>query len=169
VIPIHPESPEDYQAIFKLHQQAFGTEAEARLVDELRPVVHPMVSLVAELRTKIVGHILFSPVSIERRQESAKTMGLAPMAVMPGHQRQGIGSQLVREGMAACKALGGELVFVVGYPEFYPRFGFKPASESLLRHSNPKFDAAFLVAELVPGSLKNYAGTVAFHPIFNSL
>ncbi len=113
---IRPEEPRDRDAIRDVHVRAFGQPNEADLVDALRPGT---VSLVAEIGG-VVGHILFSPITVG----GAPAIALAPMAVLPEFQRRGIGSALVRRGLAAC---GDRLVIVLGHPEFYPRFGFVPA------------------------------------------
>ena len=106
---IRPETPADHDAVNRVHRQAFGQLDEADLVEQLRRDAHPHVSLVAEVDGTVVGHIFFSPVELPSPERSVSAMGLAPMAVLPEWQRQGIGAQLVREGLAACRrrAVGG--------------------------------------------------------------
>ena len=93
-------------------------------------------------------------------------MALAPMAVVPDRQRSGIGSSLVRAGLAACTQCGVEAVFVVGHPTYYPRFGFTRASTLGIACEFAVDDDAFMVVELVPGALRGTTGTVYFHEAF---
>ncbi len=120
---IRAEEEKDCAAVYAVNASAFETLAEAHLVDVLRSQVRPVVSLVAEDGGEIVGHIMFSPVSLSGHPK-LKIMGLAPMAVTPEHQRKGIGSALVRAGLEQCQQLGFGAVVVLGHPEYYPRFGF---------------------------------------------
>src|SRR5215468_3983845 len=108
---IRSEEPADVSAIRTVNQAAFETGAEADLVDVLRGQATPLISLVAEDGGAIVGHILFSPVTLDRHPD-VRVMGLGPMAVMPARQRQGIGSALVRNGLDACKRIGVTAVVV---------------------------------------------------------
>jgi len=126
-VQIRPEKEADKGAIQAVNEAAFETPAESRLVDALREQTSPIVSFVAEVGGAIVGHIMFSPVVLRAHPE-LKLMGLGPMAVLPGHQLRGIGSELVRCGLEECKELGFKAVVVLGHPEYYPRFGFEPAS-----------------------------------------
>ncbi|HEV3144990.1 MAG TPA: N-acetyltransferase [Gemmataceae bacterium] len=127
MLTIRPEGLiEDEPGIRAVLLAAFPTNAEAHLVDRLRTNGHNIISLVAELDGVVVGSILFSPVIAG----SSRGLGLAPLAVLPKHQRQGIGSALVREGLALCKGKGCEFVVVLGHLDFYRRFGFQPASQS---------------------------------------
>src|SRR6185295_11631507 len=128
MISIRPEKREDYPAVRRVVELAFEQPNEADLVDALRENVASYISLVATSSDDVVGHIFFSPVTIESAQETFTATGLAPMAVLPTHQNQGIGSMLVREGLAECRRLGHYIVVVLGHPNYYPRFGFAPAS-----------------------------------------
>jgi putative acetyltransferase len=125
---IRPETKEDIVKIWKLNASAFDTEAEANLVDNLRESGARLISLVAEINKKAVGHILFSPVMLSGKGTDVKIAGLAPMAVMPDHQNQGIGTALVRKGLRHCKSKGYQAAVVLGHPDYYPRFGFMPCS-----------------------------------------
>jgi len=161
---IRHEQPADAKAIFAVHQAAFATDDEARLVDALRAAGHATISLVAELDGQVVGHVLFSPVSVAGAVEMTKGVGLAPVAVLPSHQRRGIGSALIRAGLAACREEGFGYVVLLGHPEYYPRFGFRRASDVGLDNEYGA-DDAFMVLELMPGGLPP-AGLVQYGPEF---
>src|SRR5262245_12757811 len=122
---IRAEQPNDGDAIRRVLEAAFPTAAEARLVDLLRRNDHLRLSLVAEADGAIVGHIGFSPIEVDG--ESGGGLGLAPVAVLPSCQRQGIGSHLICEGLTACERAGYGFVVVLGSPLYYPRFGFARA------------------------------------------
>ena len=123
-ISIRSEANEDWQSIWTLNRTAFEGDDEANLVDGLRDGGFVVGALVAEFDGKIVGHILFSHVLIVTENETVDAVSLAPMAVRPDFQRQGIGSQLVRAGLQTCRKHGQAIAVVLGHPEFYPRFGF---------------------------------------------
>ena len=134
----------------------------------LRKTACPVISLVAEHCDEIVGHILFSPARLSEYPET-RIMGLAPMAVRPGHQGKGIGSALVRAGLQACTDLGANAVIVLGHPEYYPRFGFLPSSRFRLDSEYDVPDEVFLALELEPGALSALSGRVLYHEAFKSL
>jgi putative acetyltransferase len=121
---IRPETSADHEAIRHVNRIAFGQDAEARLVDALRDGGYVGASLVAEQDGQVVGHILFSDLPIITEAGTVPSLALAPMAVLPEFQNQGIGSALVRRGLEVCKEQGHRIVVVVGHPQFYPRFGF---------------------------------------------
>jgi putative acetyltransferase len=147
---------------------AFPTPAEAELVDRLREAGAVTISLVAEQHGRVVGHVLFSPVRVEDAAGSSEALGLAPMAVVPELQRGGIGSALVRAGLDACRRGGHPIVFVLGHPAYYPRFGFEPAAARGLHYAEG-FERAFFVAELEPGALAGRRGVVRYRPEFDGL
>lgn len=166
MIIVRAETTEDHDAIHRVNELAFGQPNEADLVDALRANAHPHISLVAIVDEQVVGHIFFSPVTIESEAGSFTAMGLAPMAVLPEYQNQGIGSQLVREGLKECQRLGEEIVVVLGHPNFYPRFGFAPASLKGLRSEYDVPDDVFMVLELREGALQVRRGLVKYHAEF---
>src|SRR5262245_47572397 len=149
---IRDERTDDRAVVHAVNQAAFETSVEASLVDALREQASPVVSLVAEEDGAVVGHILFSPVSLSGHP-GLKIMGLAPMAVLPEQQRKGIGSALVKDGLLRCKQLGFGAVVVLGHPEYYPRFGFLPGKRFGIESEYPVPEEVFMVLELDPGFL----------------
>jgi len=166
---IRPETAEDHAAIREVNTLAFGREVEARLVENLRrlPDFIPELSLVGIEAGQVVGHILFSPLVIETQEGAVTALALAVLAVRPELQNQGIGSELVRDGLEECRRLGHKTVVVVGHPEYYPRFGFSSARAKGLEAPFPVPDEAFMVLELVPGALDGVGGTVKYPPPFS--
>lgn len=161
---IRSEKPEDYQSIYNVNKLAFKGEVEAKLVDNLRKTKGfiPELSLVAIKDGEVIGHILFSVIHIQTNSKSVPVLGLAPMAVLPKHQKQGIGSTMVREGLTICKELGYKAVILVGHPDYYPRFGFSPAKEKGLKLPFDAPDEAFMVFEIIPQALAGIKGTVVY-------
>ena len=169
MITIRPERTEDYAAIHDVNLLAFGQEVEPRLVENLRQSADfiPELSLVAVEAGRVVGHILFSPLVIETKDGAVPALALAVMAVRPEFQNQGIGSELVRDGLERCRSRGHRIVVVIGHPEYYPRFGFSPARAKGLEVPFPVPDEAFLVLELVRGALDKVSGVVKYPPAFD--
>jgi putative acetyltransferase len=150
-----------------INESAFGQPDEARLVDALRARARPFVSLVAEADSAIAGHILFTPVTLDGF--NPLVLGLAPMAVNPDRQRNGVGTALIKAGLDACKSLGAAAVVVLGHTAYYPKFGFVPAARFGLRCEYDAPPEAFMALELQPGTLADAAGTVRYHPAFAEL
>lgn len=165
---IRPEQPGDFAAVRAVHSAAFDRPAEADLVAALRAQAGPIISLVADADGSIAGHICFSRVTLSGHAGLA-IMGLAPMAVLPAAQRRGIGSALVRGGLDRCTQHGCCAVVVLGHPEYYPRFGFVPASGFGIRSEYDVPDAAFMVRELEAGVLDGRPGTIRYHAAFASV
>ena len=166
---IREERDGDAAAIQKVNALAFAGEAEAHLVESLHREGAVTLSLVGLHHGAVVGHILFSPVTIEGTPPSGTVLGLAPMSVLPAHQRAGFGSVLVPEGIKRCRELGHTAVVVLGHPDFYPRFGFAPADQFGLTCEFPAPREAFMALELQPRALETAAGMVRYHPAFHEL
>jgi putative acetyltransferase len=164
-VNIRPERPADIPAIREVNLAAFETSSEANLVDILRREADPIVSIVAEDRSVIVGHILCSPVTLTSHPE-IRICGLAPMAVSPARQRQGIGSALVRDALKQCEQAGFGGVVVLGHPNYYPRFGFAPASRFGLTCEYKVPDDVFMALELYGHSLSGKSGRIQYHAAF---
>ena len=165
---IRAETDKDKTAIYKINQSAFETSAEAELVDKLREQANPIISLVAEQDEIVVGHILFTPVSLINHPE-LKIMGLAPMAVSPEFQRRGIGVALVQAGLEQCKKEEFGAVVVLGYKNYYPRFGFTQASRFGLSCEYDVPDDVFLCKELKKNYLSSASGVIKYHSAFKNL
>ena len=162
---IRAEEQRDWAAVHAVNVAAFETPAEANLVDALREQAQPLVSLIAEDHGAILGHIMFSPVSLSGNP-ILRIMGLAPLAVAPEHQRKGIGSALVRAGLDQCRQLGFGAIVVLGHPAYYPRFGFSSSARFGIGCEYDVPEEVFMVAELQTGSLGGASGTVKYHAAF---
>jgi putative acetyltransferase len=154
-------APEDAPAIRLVLEASFPTDAEASLVEALRASGNLVISHVAELEERIIGHVAFSPVTVA----GATGVGLAPLAVLPEHRREGIGGQLVASGLDACERLGAGFVVVLGDPRYYGRFGFRAASEWGLSDEYGG-GAAFQAMELRPGAIPSGGGLARYGPEF---
>jgi putative acetyltransferase len=164
---IRAEKPEDHIEIRQINTEAFATDTEATLIDSLRKRGIPLISLVAEEKDKLVGHILFSPVTLENDNCSISMAGLGPMAVAPAFQRKEIGSMLAEEGLRHCKEAGYAAVCVVGHPDYYPRFGFVPSVNYGIKSEFDVPAEVFMVKELAEGALVGCNGIVRYHDLFN--
>lgn len=164
---IRPETPADRSAIFDVVRRAFGKQDEALLVDRLRDGGWLRLSLVAEDEGQLVGHLLFSELAIVGETGTLAGLALAPLAVIPERQSQGIGSQLTRRGLELCRQAGHRFVIVLGHPHYYPRFGF--SAELARPLESPYAGDAFMALELVPGALGGVRGRVEYPPPFSQL
>jgi putative acetyltransferase len=169
MITIRPEEPRDHSAVHALNLAAFEGGPEAELVDTLRASCPDHLALVAEEGRRVVGHILFTPVVVDSTAGSAEGMGLAPMAVLPGLQRQGIGSALVGRGLEILADRSNPFVIVLGHPEYYPRFGFERASRHGLRSQwDGVPDEAFMVKVFDTGALPVGGGVARYRDEFDA-
>lgn len=167
-VRIREETAPDIRGIKDVNEQAFAGTEEATIIDALRSAGAVTLSLVAVVDGEVVGHLLCSPVSINRDSTSTEAVGLGPMAVAAKFQRMGIGSRLVDECLRRLRQAGHSAVVLVGHPAFYPRFGFVPASRFGLHCEFECPDEAFMALELQPGSLAHLeGGVVHFRPEFS--
>ena len=165
---IRAERTLDHSRVSAVHEAAFGRPNEARLVDLLRSSADPQLSLVAEVDDRVVGHVFFSPVTIERSPASC-VAGLAPLGVDPTYQGRGVGSALVRAGIDRCPALGWNAVVLVGNSAYYARFGFVLASSVDLHYKSTALDPVFQVVGLRPGELHTIRGWVRYSEAFEGM
>ena len=159
----------DGQAVRRINESAFGRADEANLIDELKRCAAVTLSLVFESESEVLGHIVFSPVTIESGSASRLAVGLGPMAVTPDRQSSGIGSALVREGLTRCRDQGEDIVVVLGHPLYYPRFGFRPARQLGLRYAHEVADEVFMALRFGEAKLGEGEWVVHYHPTFDGV
>jgi putative acetyltransferase len=169
---IRTETNSDFDDVFQLNYQAFGNrEDESRLIERIRSSEQfiPELSIVAEIDNEIVGHVLLSKAIVRERDKEATVIVLAPIAVKPEFQKQGIGSKLIEEGIRRCKALGYGIVMLIGHPSYYPRLGFQPARKHGLELKQFEVsDEVFMVYEVEDGKLEEISGELLYPAAFFS-
>lgn len=174
-IEIRYEQPGDEAAIHKVTSLAFessefGHNGEAGLVDKLRAEGAASISLVAEIDNRIVGHVLFSPASIEWDSRRCEGLGLAPLSVLTEFQKLGIGGRLITAGLNAAARSSSGFVIVLGHPDYYPMFGFAPASGSNVGCEFEGIpDEAFMIKWLGQTDTSEECGLAKYHPVFSTL
>jgi len=168
-IEIRREEQGDYQAVRLVNDLAFGQPGEGLMVAALRqnPAFIPGLSLVALADGAVVGHILFSPIDIVTPGGPVSSLSLAPLAVHPDFQNNGIGGRLVEAGIEAARSQGFDSIICMGHPGYYPRFGFRPASKWGIKPPMEAPDEAFMALELVEGGLRGRSGVVAYPPEYD--
>ena len=167
---IRKEITKDIPDIYLVNEAAFGRLDEALLVDRLRAKKAIIFSLVAVHGDQIGGHALFSPILIHRENGLVTVVaGLGPIAVLPAFQNQGIGGALIKRGIKLCRAAGYQALIVLGHPEYYPRFGFQPASRFGISCKYEVPDDAFMVLELEKGVVEKISGVAHYHPEFDGI
>lgn len=188
---LRPEHQGDFGAIREVNLSAFGTPAEADLVDALRAAGAVTLSVVAILGAQrlaegkpatepqsklwtgevhggeMVGHVLFTPVTITTDKGEVPLLGLGPVAVKPAVQRQGIGTMMISGCLEHLRTRGHRGVVVVGHPDFYRRFGFIQADRWGLKCELEVPDEAFMALALTPSVLGGVSGTVRYRPEFD--
>jgi putative acetyltransferase len=165
MVTVRREVPADMPGVRMLNEMAFGQRREADLVDTIRSKQRDLLSLVAEDDGKIVGHILFSPAGIEGPHGVKGGMALAPLAVLPGMQRQGIGTQLVRQGIEERGTARCPFVIVLGHAAYYTRSGFERASWCGIRCPGEGVpDDAFMVLWLDRSLVGKVSGIASYLP-----
>jgi len=164
---IRREKNEDFKSIYEINYQAFKQKNESELIERIRGSKNfvPGLSLVAEKNGKIVGHLLLSKIKI-KGEKVYKSLILAPLAVLPELQKQGIGEKLIKEGLKKARELGFSSVIVVGHKDYYPKFGFEKASKWNIKCSFEVPDEAFMAIELNNGALAEKSGIAEFSKEF---
>jgi len=165
LIQIRDERPDDLAAIRDVNQRAFGHDQEGNIVDALRSNGAALLSLVATLNDRVVGHIMYSPAAIGDVTGAA----LGPMSVLPEHQRHGIGSKLVSAGNQKLAASGCPFIIVLGHPTFYPRFGFRPASTLAVKCEWDVPDDVVMLLILDEAKMQGVSGLVKYRHEFSSI
>ena len=172
-IHIRPEVDADRGAVRQVLRLAFPGPQEAELVDRLRENPAPRISLVALREDRLIGHALFTRVTVtppaDVGGEVTRAIALGPMAVHPDFQGRGVGLALGFAGLEECRKVNENVVFVLGHEPYYPRFGFRPASRHGLWYSRPDIGPAFMVLELAPGALEGLQGEVRYLPEFDDV
>jgi len=161
---VRREQHQDIAGIQEVNERAFGQGQEASVVAKLRENCQDILSLVALAGEKVVGHILFSPAVIEGEHGRLAGSSLAPLAVLPECQRQGIGSELAQAGVAKIRDGGCPYIIVIGHPEYYPRFGFEPASRFEITIEGEVPDEAFMILILDKKAMKGISGVARYRP-----
>jgi putative acetyltransferase len=168
-VTVRDEAPADVDAVRDVVTCAFEQPAEAILVDALRKAGRATISLVAERDGRVVGHVLFSPVTLAEAPHAPFASGLAPLAVLPEHQKHGVGSALVRAGLARCRSAGHAFVVVLGSPTYYGRFGFVDAERYRLHSEYHVPPGVFQALEIAPHGLSGMSGLVRYSEEFAGL
>lgn len=165
---VREERPEDIPAVRRVNALAFGRPQEADLVDALRRSCPDALSLVAEDESRVIGHILFTPAVVDSGGTRTRGMGLAPMAILPDRQRDGIGSALVEHGLRLLKDSSCPFIIVLGHPKYYPRFGFELASMyGITCQWDGVPDEAFMMIVLDEVAMEGVAGIVRYRDEFD--
>jgi putative acetyltransferase len=168
MIVVREERPGDIDAIRIINYRSFMQPQEGSIIDKLRVSCNDLLSLVAERGDELVGHILFSPAVIDAPGVHIRGMGLAPMAVAPEYQRQGVGSSLVKHGLGLLKEQGCPFVIVLGHPEYYPRFGFvRAATYHLKSQWEGVPEEAFMVVVWDDSGMKETGGVARYRDEFD--
>jgi putative acetyltransferase len=163
VAEIRREQPGDLAAIRNVNDRAFGRPDEGAAIERLREACEELVSLVAVVDGRVVGHILFSPTRLDTEDGGELSgMGLAPVAVLPEWQRQGIGSELVRAGLATIRQTPCPFTVVLGHPTYYPRFGFEPAARHGIRCQWDVPEEAFMLLVMDRNTMRGASGVVRY-------
>lgn len=170
IVLVRPEQEPMYEAVYNVHEKAFGRANEAVLVEKLRQTetYNPRLSLVALRDGTVVGHVLFYPVTVEMPDgDTAHALGLGPIGVLSEHQSIGIGEALVWQGFEFCRKEKEYRIVLLGNPKYYARFGFQPASNFGLNSTYDVPAEAFQACELKAGVWEGISGVVKYHPAFD--
>jgi putative acetyltransferase len=165
MIEIREERPDDVEAIRDVNKRAFSQDQEGNIVDALRSNGGALLSLVATANGRVVGHIMYSPIAVSDAQGAA----LGPMAVLPEHQREGIGSKLIEAGTQKLNDAGYPFIIVLGHANYYPRFGFKPASSFGIKCEWEVPDDVFMLLVLDHEKMQGVSGLAKYRHEFSSV
>jgi putative acetyltransferase len=165
-IEIREERLDDIAAVRDLNRQAFGQDQESNIVDALRANGAALLSLVATVKDQVVGHIMYSPISVG---DNVMGAALGPMAVLPEFQRQGIGSKLIEVGNRKLKDAGCPFIIVVGHADYYPRFGFRSASKHGIKCEWQVPDDAFMLLVLDEAQMAGVSGLAKYRHEFSTV
>ncbi len=166
-VTVRPEGGEEAEAIRAVHLAAFPTSAEADLVARLHEDYDSEISLVAEQAREIVGHVMLSRMSVSADSQAFRALGLGPVGVLPGAQGSGVGSELIRSALGIAGTLGEEVVFVLGEPDYYARFGFSAGAAAPF--ASPYAGPYFMALWLRPDAVPPVAGKAEYAPAFARL
>jgi putative acetyltransferase len=169
LINIREERPEDIATIRRINIKAFGRPLEANLVEMLRTNDGILLSLVATYGGQVAGHILYSPVTAGSGEKKIAGAGLGPMAVLPEYQRRGVGGKLIEFGITRLKQSGCPFLVVLGHVDYYPRFGFRPASDYGLKCEWRVPDNAFMALALDESKIRGASGLIKYRAEFSSV
>ncbi len=170
MLEVRPEEKTDYAAITQVNDLVFGRPEEGCLIENLRllPEFDPRLSLVAEHKGKIIGHVVFFPINLQSKiGDEFPCLSLGPIAVTPEYQNQGIGGQLIEAGHRTARELGFTSVVLLGHPDYYPRFGYLPAEKWDLTNPWNITGDPWMAIELIEGALEGKAGAVIYPEAFN--
>jgi putative acetyltransferase len=166
LVEIREERPDDVAAVRDLNRRAFGQDQESNIVDALRANGAALLSLVATVNDRVVGHIMYSPLSIGGNVKGA---ALGPMGVLPEYQRQGIGGKLIEAGNRKLKDAGCPFIIVVGHADYYARFGFRPAREHGIKCQWDVPDDVFMLLILDQAEMEGVSGLAKYRDEFSSV
>jgi putative acetyltransferase len=166
LVEIREERPDDVAALRDLNRRAFGQDQESNIVDALRANGGALLSLVATVNDRVVGHIMYSPLSIGGNVKGA---ALGPMGVLPEYQRQGIGGKLIQAGNRKLKDAGCPFIIVVGHADYYARFGFRPAREHGIKCQWDVPDDVFMLLILDQAEMEGVSGLAKYRDEFSSV
>jgi len=166
LVEIREERPDDVAAIREVNRSAFGQDQESNIVDALRTNGAALLSLVATVNDQVVGHIMYSPLTVG---ENLKGVALGPMAVVPEYQRQGIGTKLIETGNRKIKDGCHPFIIVVGHAEYYPRFGFRPASEHGIKCEWDVPHEVFMLLVLNEAKMQGVSGMAKYRHEFSTV
>lgn len=168
MIIIREESKNDLIAIKQINDKAFGQPEEGKVIDKLRESDSQVLSLVAEIDNNIVGHIFYSTAVLKGNNERIAGMGLAPMAVLPEYQNQGIGKLLINESLNIIKKKPVPFIIVLGHEDYYPKFGFEVASKYNIKCQwDGVPNEAFMIMILDKEKMSNVHGVAKYRDEWN--